>query len=136
MEYQEIINLLDNTPNQLFKFKTKNWIEINDQSRGVYNVNSDIRFKMLKSSLYNYNDAYILVKGEITINVVGADAAARQGDETDKGVISKNCTPFINCKSEINNTEIDNAKDIDIAMPMYNLIEYSDNYSKTSESLW
>ena len=136
MEYQEIINLLDNTPNQLFKFKTKNWIEINDQSRGVYNVNSDIRFKMLKSSLYNYNDGYILVKGEITINVVGADAAARQADETDKGVISKNCTPFINCKSEINNTEIDNAKDIDIAMPMYNLIEYNDNYSKTSESLW
>ena len=136
MEYQEIINLLDNTPNQLSKFKTKNWIEINDQSRGVYNVNSDIRFKMLKSSLYNYNDAYILVKGEITINVVGADAAARQADETDKGVISKNCTPFINCKSEINNTELDNAKDIDIAMPMYNLIEYSDNYSKTSENLW
>ena len=136
MEYQEIINLLDNTPNQLSKFKTKNWIEINDQSRGVYNVNSDIRFKMLKSSLYNYNDAYILVKGEITINVVGADAAARQADETDKGVISKNCTPFINRKSEINNTEIGNAKDIDIAMPMYNLIEYSDNYSKTSESLW
>ena len=109
MEYQEIINLLDNTPNQSSKFKTKNWIEINDQWRGVYNVNSDIRFKMLKSSLYNYNDGYILVKGEITINVVGADAAARQADETDKGVISKNYTPFINCKSEINNTEIDNA---------------------------
>ena len=53
MEYQKIINLLDNTPNQLSKFRTKNWIEINDQSRGVYNVNSDIRFKttMLKFSL-------------------------------------------------------------------------------------
>ena len=102
----------------------------------MYNVNSDIRFKMLKSSLYNYNDGYILVKGEITINVVGADAAARQADETDKGVISKNYTPFINCKSEINNTEIDNAKDIDIVIQMYDLIEYSDNYSKTSGSLW
>ena len=59
MEYQNIINLLDNTPNQLSKFKTKNWIEINDQSRGVYNTNSDIRFKttMLKSSLCDYGDA-------------------------------------------------------------------------------
>ena len=72
MEYQKIINLLDNTPNQLSIFRTKNWIEINDQSRqsrGVYNTNSDIRFKttMLKSSLCDYSDAYILVKGRITI---------------------------------------------------------------------
>ena len=68
MEYQKIINLLDNTPNQLSKFKTKYWIEINDKSRGVYNTNSDIRFKatMLKSSLCNYSDPYIL-KGRITI---------------------------------------------------------------------
>ena len=138
MEYQKIINLLDNTPNQLSKFRTKNWIEINDQSRGVYNTNSDIRFKttMLKSSLCDYSDAYILVKGTITITGAGADAAARQADERDKGVIFKNCAPFINCKTEINNTEIDNAKDIDILMPMYNLIEYSDNYWKTSGSLW
>ena len=59
MEYQKIINLLDNTPNQLSKFRTKNWIEINDQSRGVYNTNSDIRFKtkVLKSSLCDYGDA-------------------------------------------------------------------------------
>ena len=66
----------------------------------------------------------------------GANAAARQGDERDKGVAFKNCAPFINCISEINNTQIDNAKDIDIVMPMYNLIEYSDNYAKTSGSLW
>ena len=138
MEYQKIINLLDNTPNQLSKFRTKNWTEINDQSRGVYNTNSDIRFKttMLKSSLCDYSDAYILVKGTITITGAGADAAARQADERDKGVIFKNCAPFINCKTEINNTEIDNAKDIDIVMPMYDLIEYSDNYSKTSRNLW
>ena len=63
------------------------------------------------------------------------NAAARQADERHKGVIFKNCAPFINCKSEINNTEIDNAKDIDIVIPMHNLIECSDNYSKTSESL-
>ena len=111
---------------------------MNDESRGVYNKNSDIRFKttMLKSSLCDYSDACILVKGKITINGAGADAAARQADERDKGVIFKNCAPFINCKTEINNTEIDNAKDIDIVMPMYNLLEYSDNYLKTSRSLW
>ena len=69
MEYQKIMNLLDNTSNQTSKFRTKNWIEINDQSRGAYNTNSDIRFKttMLKSSLCDYSDAYILVKGRITI---------------------------------------------------------------------
>ena len=91
---------------------------------------------MLKSSLCDYNDAYILVKGTITIIGRGADAAARQADERDKGVSFKNCAPFINCISEINNTQIDNAKDIDIVMPMYNLIEYSDNYAKTSGRLW
>ena len=118
MKFQKIINLLDNISNQLSKFRTKNWIEINDQSRGVYSTISDIRFKttMLKSSLCDYSDAYILVKGTITITGAGADAAARQADERDKGVIFKNCAPFINCKTEINNTEIENAKDIDIVM--------------------
>ena len=64
MEHQKTINLLNNTLNQLSKFRTKNWIEINDKSRGVYNTNRDIRFKttMLKSSLCNYNNAYILGK--------------------------------------------------------------------------
>ena len=134
MEYQKITNLIDDTSNQPSKFRTKNWVEINDESRGAYNVNSQIKFKatMLKSSLCDYSDAYILVKGTITINGKGADAAARQADERDKGVSFKNCAPFINCISEINNTQIDNAKDIDIVMPMYDLIEYSDNYAKTS----
>ena len=138
MEYQKIISLFDNAPNQLSKFRTKNWIETNDPSRGVYNVKSDIRFKttMLKSSLCNYSDAYILVKGRIIITGAGADAAAIQIDERDKEIMFKNCAPFINCKTEINNTEIHNAKDIDIVMPIYNLIEYCDNYSKTSGSLW
>ena len=130
--------MLKNTPNQLSTFKTKNWLEINYQSRGLYDVNSDIRFKstMLKSNLCDYSDVSILVKGRITITGQGADAAGRQAGERDKGVVFKNCAPFINCKTEINNTEIDNAKDIDIVMPMYNLIEYSDNYSKTSGRLW
>ena len=139
MEYQKIENLIDDdASNQPSKFRTRNWVEINDESRGAYNVDSQIKFKttMLKSSLCDYSDAYILVKGTITINGRGADAAARQADERDKGVSFKNCAPFINCISEINNTQIDNAKDIDILMPMYNLIEYSNTYAKTSGSLW
>ena len=89
---------------------------------------------MLKSSLCDYGDAYILVKGTITINNTAAvDADA---NNTDKKLIFNNCAPFTNCISEISNTQVDNVKDIDIVMPMYNLIEYSDNYSKTSGSLW
>ena len=130
--------MLNNTPNQLSKFRKKNWIEINDQLRGVYNVNGDIRLKstMLKSSFCDYSNACILVEGRITITGAEADAAARQVDKRDKGVVFKDCAPFIRCETEINNTEIDNAKDIDTVMPMYNLIEYSDHYSKTFESLW
>ena len=138
MEYQKIANLIDDTPNQPSQFRTRNWVEINDESRGAYNVNSQIKFKtaMLKSSLCDYSDAYILVKGMIKIIGRAANDIARQADERNKGVSFKNSAPFINCISEINNTQIDNAKDIDIVMPMYNLIEYSDNYAKTSGSLW
>ena len=77
---------------------------------------------MLKSSLCDYSDAYILVKGKITITGAGADAAARQADERDKGVAFKNCALFTSCKSDINNIEIEYCQDIDIVMPMYNLI--------------
>ena len=137
MEYQKIINFLDNTPDQLSKFRTKNWIEINDQSRGVYSTGSDIRFTttMLKSSLCDYGDVYILVKRIITITGTGDNAAARQADERNKIAVFKNCAAFTNYKSETNNTEIDNAKDIDTVMLMYNLIKYNDNYSKTSGRL-
>ena len=136
IEYQKIANLIDDdTPNQPSKFRTRNLVEINDESRGAYNVNSQIKFKttMLKSSLCDYSDAYILVKGTISVNNTAADGAA--ANNTNKKVIFKNCAPFTNCISEINNTQIDNAKDIDIVMPMYNLIEYSDNYAKTTGSL-
>ena len=139
MEYQKIANLLDdNKSNKPFKFRTKNFVEINDESRGTYNVNSQIKFKttMLKSSLCDYSDSYILVKGTIIIAGAGDYAAARQADERDKGVIFKNCAPFTNCIREIDNTQVDSAKDIDIVVPMYNLIEYSDNYRKTSGRLW
>ena len=123
MEYQKIANLREDTSNQRSKFRTKNWVEINDESRGTYNVNSQIKFKttMLKSSLCDYSDAYILVKGTITVNnTAAADAAVNNAN---KKVIFKNCAPFTNFISEINNTQIDNAKYIDIVMPMYNLIE-------------
>ena len=79
---------------------------------------------MLKSSLCDYIDAYILVKETIDVNTAN------------KKVIFKNCAPFTNCISEINNTQVDNAKDIDTVMSIYNLIEYSNNYSKASGSLW
>ena len=136
MEYQEIANLLDNTSNQPSKYRTKNWVEINYESRGIYSVNRQINFKtsMVRSSLCDYSDAYILAKGNIAVNniaVVDADA-----NNTGKKLIFKNCAPFTDCTSKINNNQVDNTKDIDGVMPMYNLIEHSDNYSKTSGSLW
>ena len=127
--------MIDGASSQPFKFKTKNWVEINDESRGAYNVNSHIKFKttMLKSSLCDYSDACILVKGTITVNNTAANADA---NNTNKKVIFKNCAPFTNCISEINNIQVDNAKDIDIIMNLYNLLEYSDAYDRTSTSLW
>ena len=91
---------------------------------------------MPRFNLRDYADAYILVKGTITITGAGNDDAAKQSDERNKGIIFKNFAPFTKCISRINNTDLDNAKDIDIVMPMYNLIEYSNDYSKTSGSLW
>ena len=89
MEYQKVANLIDLvSSSEPSKFKTKNWVEVNDESRGTCNVNSQIKFKttILKSSLCDYSDGYILVKGKITITGEGDDAAARQADERDKGV--------------------------------------------------
>ena len=126
----------DNKPNQLSKFKTKNWVKINDDSRGTYNINSQIKFKtsMIKTNLCDYSDAYILVKGIISVTIMtGVEAAANHDN---KKLIFKNCTPFTDCMREIGSAQLHNAKDIDIVMPMYNLIEYSDTYSKTSGSLW
>ena len=121
--------------NKPSKFRTRNWIEINDEARGTYSHNKQIKFKtsMLRSSLCDYSDAYILVKGNITVNNTAADGAA--ANNTNKKVIFKNCSPFTSCISKINNTQIDNGEYIDIVMPIYNLIEYSD-FSKTSGSLW
>ena len=96
MEYQKITNLLDNKSNQRSKFRTKKWVEINDELRGIYNANSQIKFKttILKSSLCNYSDAYILFKGTITVNDTSVTGAA--ANNTNKKVIFKNCAPFTN----------------------------------------
>ena len=150
MEYQKIANLLHSVSDQPSKFRTRNWVEINDESRGTYTSN-DIKLKttMLRSNLCDYADSYILVKGTMTITgYAGAEPnpdtprteaqllAARQADERDKGVTFKNCVPFTKCISRMNNTNIDKAQDVDIVMLMYKLIESSNNYSKTSGSLW
>ena len=100
------------------------------------NANNNIKFKtsMIKSNLCDYSDAYIHVKGTITVpNTAGAAAAL---NNTNKKVMFKYFVPFACCISEISNTQVDDAQDIDIVMPMYNLIEYSDAYSKTLGSLW
>ena len=126
MEYQKIANLFNDGSNKPSKFRRKMWVEKNNDVKGVYSPNKQIRFKtsLLRSSLYDYSDAYILVKRNITVNNTAADGAAT--NNTDKKVIFKNCTTFTNCISKINNTQIDNAEYIDIVMLMYNLIEYSD----------
>ena len=133
MEYQKIISFLDNIPNQPTKFRTKNRVEINDDAHVTYNTNSQIKFNtsMLKSSLCDNSDAYILVSGTITVTELAAG-----GGNNCIEIVFKICAPFTDCKGEINNAQIDNAKNIDVVIPMYILIEYNDNYSKTSGSLW
>ena len=109
--------MLDNTSNQPCKFRTKNWVERNDESRGIYNTNSQIKIKttMLKSSSCASSDAYIIVKRNVTVNKTAADGTS--ANNTNKKVLFKNCGPFTNCISEINNTQVDNAKSIDIVLP-------------------
>ena len=121
MEYQKITNLLNDESNKPSKFKTRNWVEIIDEARGTYSPNKQIKFKttMLRSSLCDYSDAYILVKGNITVNNTAADGPA--ANNTNKKIIFKNYAPFTSCISRINNTQIDNAEYIDIVMPMHNL---------------
>ena len=113
-------------------------VEINGDFRGTYNSNSQIMLKnsVLKSSLWAYSDSFILVKETIAITGERANAAVKKVDKINKGVIFRHCALFTNCISEINNTQINNAKDLDAVMLKYNLIEYGDNYSKAPRSLW
>ena len=136
-------------------FVTKKRIEVSDQSEGNYNVNKEIRIKksILKSDLCDFGDAYIVVKLNITVTKktftaddidapnntaanVNATNTANNNALTDKKLVFKNNAPFINCISKINGAKIDNAEDLDAVMPMYNLLEYSKNYRKTTGSLW
>ena len=136
MEYQKIENLLNDESKKPSKFRTRNWVERNYDIRGAYSPDKLIRFKttILMSSLCDYGNAYILIKGNITVNNTAVEGAA--ATNTNKILLFKNCAPFTNCITNINNTEIDNAKYIDIVMAMYNLIEYSDNHSEISVSPW
>ena len=97
-------------------------------------ITSIVQFVWSKSSLSDYSEAYLVFKGNISIEAVQPPAANPNNNSED--LIFKNCAPFTDCMSEINNTQTDNTKDIDTVMPMYNIIEYSDNSSKQSGSLW
>ena len=133
MEYQKTTNLLPNIPDKVPKFITQIWIEVHDQSGNAndrYKPSKQIRFKksMSQSDLY---DAYIVVKGIIIIQT----ESNRAIDGYNRNLILKNNAPFISFISKINNVLIENAEDLDVVMPMYNLIEYSKNYRKATGSL-
>ena len=128
METQKIVNLLNDTDNENSKFATKKWYVIDSESKGNYSQDDPIKLltKSLESSLCDYSEACILVTRNITAT---PNNAVTQ-------VVSKNCAPFKNERTEMNDIFIDNADFINITIPMYNLIVYSDNYSETSGSLW
>ena len=134
MEFHKIVNFLDKTSDDkdLPRFINKNWIEVYDQSEGNYNVNREIRIKtsMLRSDLCEFSDAYIVVKGDITLE------GDNDANKRNKNLAFRNHAPFINCISKINGVKFNNVEDLDVVMPMYNLLEYSKNYRKTTESLW
>ena len=125
MKYQKILNLLNDVNDS--KFVTRKWNNVNENSNSNYAPANEITYntEILKSNLCDYNDAYISVTGDIT--VVAAPATQ---------VPLKNCAPFTKCITKIDGTTIDDAEDLDLVMPMYNLIEYSSNYSETTGSLW
>ena len=125
--------MLNDKSNQESKFRTRIWVEVNDESRGTH-ANTDIKFKntVVRSNLCDYADAYILVKITVTITGAGDNASldAKRLDERNKGLIFKKFAPFTKNISIINNKNKDTARDIDIVRPMYNFIEFSDSYSK------
>ena len=129
---QNIVNLSNDSNNESSKFAARKWYIINGQNNGKYGRgnenNSAIKFetKVIKPNLCDYSDAYILVTGDIKV----ADVAANTN------VTFKNCAPFTRCVTHINDEHVETAENLDIIMPMYNLIEYSDNYSDSSGSLY
>ena len=140
MEYDKINNLLrseelgsavGSESENLSKFNTTDYVKVNSLS-STYNENKSIRFKtpMLRSDLCNYADAYVLVNGTITVT------GNHPRDRHNRPLILKNNAPFISCITRINGDLIEDADDLDIVMPMYNLLEYSKNYRKTIGSLY
>ena len=139
MEYDKINNLLlseDNESEKLSKFVTREYVRVNGLSN-TYNEIKSIRFKtpMLRSKLCDYSDAYILVKGTITVTAPGVNNANNIRDKRNKPLILKNNVPFVSCITRINGELIEDADDLDIVMSMYNLLQYSKNYRKTIGSL-
>ena len=140
MENQKIINLLDKDDTNSKHFATKKWYIINDENNTNYGVNKDtgadnpdtIKYdtRVLKPNLFDYAEAYILVDG--TIRAVAANTAGAAAVR----LALKNCAPFPTCNLEINDEHVDTAENLDIVMPMYNLIEYSDNYQDSSATLY
>ena len=132
METHKIAHLLGDVDNESPKFATRKWYIINDQSNTGYGNGDEnsaiVKFetKVIISNLCDYSDAYILVTGDIT--ATGRDANTK--------VAFKSCAPFTKCVTHINDEHVDNADNLDIVKPMYNLIEHSHNYSDTSRSLW
>ena len=136
MENQKIINLLDKIDTDSKHFATKKWYIINDEINTNYGVNKDTGednpdtikhdTRVLKPNLCDYAEAYILING--TIRAATADGNTR--------LALKNCAPFIKCNLEINDEHVDKAENLDIAMPMYNLIKYSDIYQDSSATLY
>ena len=110
----------------------KNELKFMINQKKNYNVNKEIRIKtpMLRSDLCDFSDAYIVVKGDITLE------GNNNVNKRNKHLTFKNNAPFISCISKINGIKIDNAEDLDVVMPMYNLLEHSKNYEKTTGSLW
>ena len=131
METQKIVNLLGDADNESSKFATRKWYVINDQNNTDYGEGNEdsttVKFetKVIKSNLCDYSDAYILVTGNMRATGGG-----------DTKFAFKNCAPFTKCITHINDEHVDNADNLNIIMPMYNVIEYSDKYSDTSGSLW
>ena len=129
METQKIVNLLNDSNNEYSKFATRKWYIINGQNNGQNargNENdSTIKFetKVIKPNLCDYSDAYVLVTGDIKVADVAANA----------NIAFKNCAPFTRCVTHINDEHVETAENFDIIMPMYNLIEYSDNYADSLE---
>ena len=134
MEFNKINNLLGQAHDEVPRFITKKWIEVQSQSGNTYNTSKPIRFKtsMLRSDLCDYSDAYVWVKGKITVTNPNDNANFNK----ELTLTLKNNAPFISCISKINGELVENAEDLDIVMPMYNLLEYSKNYEKTSGALF